>query len=83
MANVIRKLLVEVSFFANGEERYFQSQIIPSHLIERYMNLEMGKTDGLFLPVGDGEQVSAKNINWFKIVKITDGESLQHESYAL
>lgn len=83
MANVIKKLIVEVSFSAKGEQRHFQGQIIPDHLIERYLNLEMGRTEGLFLPVGDGEQISAKNIHWFKISKITGDESLQHEAYAL
>lgn len=66
---VIKSLCVTVIYRVGEELKTFKSQIAPPFLIERFLQLEMGNVEGLFIPVGKGQQVSAKNVEWFEIIR--------------
>ncbi|WP_159282202.1 hypothetical protein [Rahnella variigena] len=66
---VIKSLCVTVIYRVGEELKTFKSQITPPFLIERFLQLEMGNVGGLFIPVGNGQQVSAKNVEWFEIIR--------------
>lgn len=66
---VIKSLCVTVIYRVGEELKTFKSQITPPLLIDRFLQLEMGRVDGLFIPVGNGQQVNAKNVEWFEIMR--------------
>lgn len=66
---VIKFLCVTIIYRVNEEIKTFRSQITSPLLIDRFLQLEMGRADGLFIPVGSGQQVSAKNVEWFEIIR--------------
>ncbi|CNJ80122.1 Uncharacterised protein [Yersinia intermedia] len=66
---VIKSLCVTVIYRVGAELKTFKSQITPPLLIDRFLQLEMGHVDGLFIPVGNGRQVNAKNVEWFEIMR--------------
>jgi hypothetical protein len=70
--SIIRALCVTIIYRLNGEVKEFRRRVIAPLVIERYLKLEASETDGLFVPVGNGQQISAKNIEWFEIIRATD-----------
>ena len=74
MAQCISKLVsalnVSLVYRIDGEIRTFSETITAPLLIGRYLKLEMSDTIGLFVPVGDGRQVNALNIEWFEIERV-------------
>jgi hypothetical protein len=81
--SITRALCVKVIYRLDEELKEFKGRIIPFPLMERFFQLEAGHTDGLFIPVGKGQQISAKNIEWFEIIRVTDGCECpdQYEDY--
>lgn len=70
MANFkISKLCVTVVYRVGEEIKTFKAQLTSGLLIDRFLQLEVGNVNGLFIPVGQGQQVSAKNVEWFEIVR--------------
>jgi hypothetical protein len=74
MAQVINSMVsalnVQVFYRVDGETKVFSETVVSPLVIERYLKLEMSDTIGLFVPVGDGQQVSALNIEWFEIIRV-------------
>lgn len=68
-AEKISKLCITVVYRVGEEIRTFKAQLTSGMLIERFIQLESGNVDGLFIPVGKGQQVSAKNVEWFEILR--------------
>lgn len=72
MANVTKALEVSVVYRVDGEIKIFSGTVAARLVIDRYLKLEMGDAIGLFVPVGDGQQVNALNIEWFEIKRINE-----------
>ncbi|WP_192945375.1 MULTISPECIES: hypothetical protein [Yersinia] len=66
----ITALNVNVVYRVDGEVRVFNKKVVAALVIERYLKLESGDTVGLFVPVGNGQQVNALNIEWFEIERV-------------
>ena len=66
---LVSKLCVTVIYRVAEELKTFKSQVSAGFLIDRFLQMEMGNIDGLFIPVGKGQQVSAKNDEWFEIIR--------------
>ena len=77
MANakrMIGALNVTVIYRVDGEVRAFRESVVAPIAIERYLQLECGDPVGLFVPVGNGQQVNALNIEWFEINRVSSEE---------
>ncbi|HDT6594726.1 TPA: hypothetical protein ACGPDU_000009 [Raoultella ornithinolytica] len=77
MANakrMIGALNVTVIYRVDGEVRTFRESVVSPIAIERYLQLECGDPVGLFVPVGNGQQVNALNIEWFEINRVSSEE---------
>lgn len=78
MAQVINSLLsalnVQVVYRVDGETKVFSETVASPLVIERYLRLETSDTIGLFVPVGNGQQVNALNIEWFEIERVKKPE---------
>lgn len=74
MAQVINTLVsalnVQVVYRVDGETKVFSQTVVSPMVIERYLKLEMSDTIGLFVPVGNEQQVNALNIEWFEIERV-------------
>lgn len=83
MAQVINShvsaLNVQVAYRVDGEIKTFSETVVSPLVIDRYLRLEMSDTIGLFVPVGNGQQVNALNIEWFKIERINSQERIDVE----
>lgn len=71
--SVVRALCVTIVYRLDGELKTFCSRIDSPSLMDRYFRLEVGETSGLFVSVGNGQQVSSRNVEWFEIIRVTDG----------
>jgi len=69
MGIVTKALNVTVVYRVDGDTKIFSETVVSHLVIERYLRLEMSDTIGLFVPVGNGQQVSALNIEWFEIIR--------------
>lgn len=79
MANakrMIGALNVTVIYRVDGEVRTFRESVVAPIAIERYLQLECGDPVGLFVPVGNGQQVNALNIEWFEIDRVRSEEAI-------
>lgn len=78
MAQIINSLVsalnVQVVYRVDGETKVFSETVASPLVIERYLRLEMSDTIGLFIPVGNGQQVNALNIEWFEIERVRKPE---------
>ncbi|MGP4130058.1 hypothetical protein OJE16_09910 [Pantoea tagorei] len=78
MAQVINSLVsalnVQVVYRVDGETKVFSETVASPLVIERYLRLETSDTIGLFVPVGNGQQVNALNIEWFEIERVQKPE---------
>lgn len=78
MAQVINSLVsalnVQVFYRVDGETKVFSETVSSPLVIERYLRLETSDTIGLFVPVGNGQQVNALNIEWFEIERVQKPE---------
>lgn len=78
MAQVISSLVsalnVQVVYRVDGETKVFSETLASPLVIERYLRLETSDTIGLFVPVGNGQQVNALNIEWFEIERVQKPE---------
>lgn len=77
MANatkMVGALNVTVIYRVDGEVRTFRESVVAPIAIERYLQLECGDPVGLFVPVGNGQQVNALNIEWFEIERVSSQE---------
>lgn len=66
----VTALNVSVLYRLSGEVKTFSETIVAPLVIDRYLQLEMSDTIGLFVPVGNGQQVNALNIEWFEIERV-------------
>ena len=66
----VTALNVSVVYRVDGEVKTFSETIVAPLVIDRYLQLEMSNTIGLFVPVGNGQQVNALNIEWFEIERV-------------
>jgi hypothetical protein len=71
--SVVRALCVTVVYLLDDEKKTFRNRIDSPLLMDRFFRLEAGDTNGLFVPVGKGQQVSSSNVEWFEIIRVTDG----------
>ncbi|EJG2193400.1 hypothetical protein CIZ71_RS12245 [Klebsiella oxytoca] len=79
MANVksmVSALNVTVIYRVAGEVRTFRESVVAPIVIKRYLQLECGDSIGLFVPVGNGQQVNALNIEWFEIERVNPQEGI-------
>ncbi|HBE9079090.1 TPA: hypothetical protein KNG91_002012 [Serratia fonticola] len=67
---LIGALNVTVMYRVDGEVRVFHETVTSSLAVERYLKLESGDAFGLFVPVGNGQQVHAVCIEWFEIERV-------------
>ncbi|CAI1747569.1 hypothetical protein [Serratia entomophila] len=67
---IIKALNVSVVYRVDGEVRVFSETVVSSLVIDRYLRLESGDTVGLFVPVGNGQQVNALSVEWFEIERV-------------
>jgi len=78
MAQVISSSLsalnVHVVYRVDGETKVFSETVASPLVIDRYLRLEASDTIGLFVPVGNGQQVNALNIEWFEIERVQKPE---------
>lgn len=78
MAQVINSqvsaLNVQVVYRVDGETKVFSETVVSPLVIERYLRLETSDAIGLFVPVGNGQQVNALNIEWFEIKRVKGPE---------
>jgi hypothetical protein len=70
MGIVTKALNVTVVYRVDGDTKIFSETVVSHLVIERYLRLEMSDTIGLFVPVGNGQQVNALNIEWFEIERV-------------
>ncbi|EFE3303440.1 TPA: hypothetical protein LAO88_001238 [Escherichia coli] len=70
VTNIVDALNVTVIYRVDGEIKTFSDSVVAPIVIERYLQLEYGSAVGLFVPVGNGQQVNALNIEWFEIERI-------------
>ncbi|MCW2477751.1 hypothetical protein [Candidatus Symbiopectobacterium sp. NZEC135] len=70
----ITALNVDVFYRVDGETRRFTKTIVAPYIVHCYLKLESGDTVGLFVPVGNGQQVNALNIEWFEIERVTEAQ---------
>lgn len=75
MAQVVNSLVsalnVQVVYRVDGETKVFSETVVSPLVIDRYLRLEMSDTIGLFVPVGNSQQVNALNIEWFEIERVS------------
>ncbi|HDC4429959.1 TPA: hypothetical protein O8L76_004146 [Enterobacter asburiae] len=71
VTSMVSALNVTVLFRVAGEVKTFSDTVVSPIVIERYLQLECGDAIGLFVPVGNGQQVNALNIEWFEIERVT------------
>ncbi|EMB2734019.1 MULTISPECIES: hypothetical protein [Serratia] len=71
--SVVRALCVTIVYRLDGDIKTFRHRIDASSLMDRFFRLEAGDTNGLFIPVGKGQQVSSGNVEWFEIIRVMDG----------
>ncbi|AXU94245.1 hypothetical protein CI789_02775 [Erwinia persicina] len=75
MAQVVNSLVsalnVQVVYRVDGETKVFSETVVSPLVIDRYLRLEMSDTIGLFVPVGNGQQVNALSIEWFEIERVS------------
>lgn len=71
VTNRVDALNVTVIYRVDGEVKTFSDSVVAPIVIERYLQLECGSAVGLFVPVGNGQQVNALNIEWFEIERVT------------
>ena len=78
MAQVINSLVsalkVHVVYRVDSEIKVFSETVSSPFVIERYLRLEASDVIGLFVPVGNGQQVNALNIEWFEIERVQKSE---------
>jgi len=75
MAQVVNSLVsalnVQVVYRVDGETKVFSETVVSPLVIDRYLRLEMSDTIGLFVTVGNGQQVNALSIEWFEIERVS------------
>lgn len=71
--SLVRAICVTIVYRLDGEFKTFRGRIDSPLLMDRLFRLEVGETNGLFVPVGKGRQVSSSNVEWFEIIRVTDG----------
>lgn len=70
ISRLISALNVSVIYRVDGESKTFSETVVSPLVIDRYLQLEVSDTIGLFVPVGNGQQVNALNIEWFEIERV-------------